>query len=152
MRGKLLLIPSQEGPQHGEENLLVLRVQGLFHALPSSVHTQHAKWCDSTTYPAAITADLLERRPSMSRIPLVLRKVMPLVLFLVVLSGTLTEQPSHLPRTKHSKTNHDESSPTLAAPSSSFVNWLRNFWDCARDPGGICPPSTAPTQPNADNG
>jgi hypothetical protein len=83
----------------------------------------------------------------MSRIPLVLRKVMPLVLFLVLLSGTLTEQPSHLPRT-----NHGKSSPSLVAPSSGFADFLRKLWSCTLDAGGICPPSTAPTQPNADNG
>jgi hypothetical protein len=83
----------------------------------------------------------------MSRAPLVLRKVMPLVLFLGFLSGVLTEQPSHPPRT-----NHGKSSPSLVAPSSSFVNLLRNLWTCTLAPGGVCPPSTAPTQPNADNG
>jgi hypothetical protein len=83
----------------------------------------------------------------MSRIPLVLRKVMPLVLFLVFLFGTLTEQPSHLPRT-----NHGKSSLSLVAPSSNSVKLLRNIWACTLDPGGICPPSTTSTQPNADNG
>src|ERR1700760_23690 len=125
MRGKLLLVPPQEGPQHRKENLLVLRVQGLFHTYPPACTLSMQSGVILQPYPAAITAELLERRVSMSRIRLVLRRVMPVVLFIVLLSGTLTEQPSRLPTTNHAK-----SSSSLAAPPLSLVNWLSSIWDC----------------------
>ena len=91
----------------------------------------------------------------MSPVLPMLRRAMPFLLCLVLLSGNLAAKSPQQARTS-ANTSKSRSSSSSTAPASSLVNWFRNLWEnksCYLNPEGICLPSSEPTQQpsNADN-